>query len=77
MDGQLSLFDIPAEKGKRKPYEYDFLRYIGQKVELWRKGKVGIITKIEPYYTDILVDGEEYVGTPTTICPVNKGEYKQ
>ena len=76
MYGQLSLFDIQTGKGKRKPCEYDFLRYIGQKVELWRLGKVGVITKIEPYYTYVLADGEEFVGTPTTICPVDKKEYR-
>jgi len=76
MNGQLSLFDIQTGNEKRKPYEYDFFRYIGQKVELWREGKVGIITKIEPYYTDVLVDDEEFIGTPTTICPVNKEEYR-
>lgn len=27
-------------------------------------------------YTDRLADGEEFVGTPTTICPVDKKEYR-
>ena len=67
LPGQLSVFDLLADE---KPCHYNFQRYIGQEVR-FDDGKIGTITKIEPYYTEIATeDGEQLVGTPTTIGPV-------
>lgn len=80
MEGQLSLFDLPREKGKRKPCEYSFKRYIGQKVKIHiTEGEyIGEVTKIEPYYTHIRVPGYPHIlaGTPTTCGPVNKEKWE-
>lgn len=81
MKGQLSLFDIPSEKGKKKPYEYGFKRYIGQKVHISiSEGDfIGEVVKIEPYYTEIKIKGYPHIlaGTPTTFGPVNKNEWEK
>ena len=78
MDGQLSIFDIRDEAEKLPPSAYRFRRYIGQKVKFNPycgddDSKEHIVTGIEQYYT-ILDDGR-WVGTPTTIYPVEKGDY--
>ena len=76
MEGQLSLFDI--HRGPRKPCEYGFKRYIGQKVHMnITEGHViGKVVKIEPYYTIIEVEGMgQLAGTPTTFGPENKEEW--
>lgn len=70
--GQLSIFDL--EDPQPKPCQYRFARYIGQKVVLHvTSGKVeGTIKEIEPYYTTVVdKNGQEWVGTPTTMS-----EYK-
>ena len=55
------------------PYEYSFARAIGQKVRARNCDKVLTITGIAQYYTDLEDDaGNQYVGTPTTICPAEK-----
>lgn len=81
MKGQLSLFDIPQEKGKRKPCEYGFKRYLGQKVHISISDGdfIGEVIKIEPYYTLIKIKGYPHilVGTPTTFGPVNKAEWEE
>lgn len=67
--GQTTIFDIPADPNKRRPCEYSFKRYIGQRVRT-ASGKHGKIAGIENYYTHILSDeGELLVGTPTTTAP--------
>lgn len=67
--GQMSIFDfIPGNK-IRKPCQYTFDRYIGQKV--WLLGEIKIIAKIESYYT---FTTDRMVGTPSTIYPVYYGE---
>ena len=48
MEGQYSLFDN-APLRKRKPGEYSFHRYIGQKVSSF--GKTHTIVDIDTYYT--------------------------
>lgn len=81
MKGQLSLFDIPQEKEKRKPCEYGFKRYLGQKVHISISDGdfIGEVIKIEPYYTLIKIKGYPHilVGTPTTFGPVNKAEWEE
>ncbi len=73
LDGQLSVFDVNADGHERMPYEYSFARAIGQKVRARNCDKVLKITGIFPYYTYLEDDaGNEFVGTPTTICPVEK-----
>ena len=67
MDGQYTVWDIVGEK---KPCDYRFQRYIGQKVKFWRNGIVGTVAGIEPYYTKVRTRYGILAGTPTTICPV-------
>lgn len=67
-NGQLTMFDTP--EGRRRPCDYSFRRYIGQKVKRWRTGKICRITGIKPYYT-YLDDGS--VATPTDLCEVENG----
>ena len=72
MDGQYSMFDIHDETKPRRPCEYSFQRYIGQRVRL-SNGITGKIAEINPYYTDVLgEDGNQYVGTPTTTAPIEE-----
>lgn len=68
MDGQTSIFDLEAGKGERRPYEYGWQRYIGQRVILLN-GKVGTITRIEPYYTEVDTGDCICIGTATTMAP--------
>ena len=72
MDGQLNLFDIHAE-GERKPCDYSFERELGMRVvftgEGTLKGMTGTITSVEPYYTKVLTEWGERMGTPTSIAP--------
>lgn len=75
IEGQMSLFDIHNETEKRKPFEYGFKRYIGQRVMfnrvMFNDALVGEITEIGPYYTTVKTDdGEVLAGTPTTIAPL-------
>lgn len=71
--GQITIFDIPADPHKRRPCEYSFKRYAGQRVCVGNYGeepKQGKITKIEPYYTHVTTDsGKLIVGTPTNTWP--------
>ena len=78
MDGQFAIFDIRDETEKLPPSAYRFSRYIGQKVKFNpycgdAGSKEHIFTGIEKYYT--LLDDGRWVGTPTTIYPVEKGDY--
>lgn len=79
MEGQLSLFDIRT--GPKRPCDYRFKRYIGQKVGLsvTSGDYIGKIVGIEPYYTEIEVPGTDctWAGTPTTCYPINKEEYDE
>ena len=78
MDGQYSIFDIPKEPGELKPCEYDFQRYIGQRVHIsvTSGDYIGVITEIGHYYTMIAVEELDcfLVGTPTTCYPVDESE---
>lgn len=74
MEGQLSIFDIHLAGRDRKPCEYSFQRFIGQRV-MWgyymTDKKPGNIIEIEPYYTIIRTDnGEILVGTPQSVKPM-------
>lgn len=78
--GQMTIFDMVPRK-ERRPCDYRFKRYIGQRVRFYRwPGEwsgVYRITAIFPYYTYVKNwKGEELVGTPTTIGPVDKSEYE-
>ena len=67
LPGQLSVFDLLNEG---RPCDYSWQREIGQMVEL-DDGRIGTITKIEPYYTEVLTKDGLLVGTPTTMAPVD------
>lgn len=65
MQGQYSIFDINE---KKRPCEYSWQRYIGQKVIVC--GVLGVIKDIEAYYTIVEANDRLYAGTPTTCYPV-------
>ena len=71
MNGQYELFSIMPPK-KRKPCEYSFQRYIGQKVE--DSHGTHTIKSIEQFYT-FYEDG--MVGSPHDMSPVNRDEYAE
>lgn len=68
LDGQLNIFDIAEQPG---PATYRFKRYLGQSVQ-HLNGATGKIYKMDKYYT-FFTDrlGKDWVGTPTTISPLN------
>lgn len=68
MEGQYSLFDN-APIRKRKPCEYSFHRYVGQKVSSF--GKTHTIVDIDTYYTFF---EDRTVGTPHDTFPVDPKE---
>lgn len=68
MEGQYSLFDN-APIRKRKPGEYSFHRYIGQKVSSF--GKKHTIVDIDTYYTFF---EDRTGGTPHDTFPVDPKE---
>lgn len=68
MEGQYTVWDIVGPE--RKPCEYSFPRYMGQKVRFFRDGDVGEIVQIMPYYTYVQTKRGILVGTPTTIAPM-------
>ena len=51
---------------KKRPCEYSFKRYIGQKI-IVQNGEIGKIVKIEPYYTFVETKKCIWAMTPTTI----------
>ena len=70
MNGQMTIFDVPRKN--IRPCEYSFQRYIGQVVRT-KNGQTGKVTKISAYYTDIETEkGDVYIGTPTTITPIEQ-----
>lgn len=75
MDGQLTVYDLGK---KKRPCEYSFQRYIGQRVRLHcTEGTIeGVIEKIEPYYTYIKAEDKElyYAGTPYNVSPAEGSE---
>lgn len=77
MNGQYSIFDIQPKK--RRPCDYKFKRYIGQKVVLYATSGIynGTVKTIKTYYTIINVHGDEMVGTPSTMAPADKEEYDE
>jgi len=75
-DGQLNLWDYAASiTPEPKPYEYDFERYIGQKVKISIQGetKFGKITSFDHYYTEVETDDEEkYACSNLNVYPINE-----
>ncbi len=71
MNKQTTIFDLNFNNPNKRPCEYSFQRYIGQKVRISvTEGKLeGKIKGIEPYYTIISVKGREYAGTPYNTYP--------
>jgi len=68
MTGQLTVFDL--NNGPKRPCDYSFKRYVGQKVHTRNHG-IRTITEIKQYYTYL---SGNIVGTPTTIWPVEDEE---
>ena len=68
MDEQINIFGVAPLK-KRKPCEYSFARYEGQRVRDHHGEH--IIAKVEEFYT-IYTDGT--VGTPHNMSPVDESE---
>lgn len=75
-DGQMNLWDclsLNKPEEKRKPYEYDFNRYVGQKVWVFDdrgNRKEATVTKVEVYYTIVDCYGETLACTTQNIAPV-------
>lgn len=65
--------DPDVASGKKKPYEYDFERFIGQKVWCYLtdydEPQIGEITAFDHYYTEVKVRYEEYALTNLTVKP--------
>ena len=65
--------DLDVASGKRKPYEYNFERFIGQKVWCYLSGeeepKIGEIITFDHYYTEVKVHYEYYALTNLTVKP--------
>lgn len=82
-DGQLNIWDYMTETysakseeieaKEKKPYEYDFERYIGQKVWCWLpeedEPQIGEIVNFDHYYTEVKVNYEYYALTTLTVKP--------
>lgn len=86
-DGQLNIWDFvtedysaepepnlrEVEPEQKKPYEYDFERFIGQKVWCWLpeedEPKIGEIVNFDHYYTEVKVNYEYYALTTLTVKP--------
>ena len=76
--GQITIFDYDHEK--RRPCDYTFLRYLGQRVRLigvlGGDDVKGTVHMMEPYYTIVKTDGGMLMcGTPYNTAPENKEEY--
>ena len=65
--------DPDVASGKKKPYEYDFERYVGQKVWCYLNDydepQIGEITAFDHYYTEVKVHYEDYALTNLTVKP--------
>lgn len=74
--GQLNLIDFMSSiNPNRRPYEYDFNRYVGQHVRIWIQGEemTGRITAFDHYYTEVITDdGEEYACTHLNVAPIEE-----
>lgn len=65
--------DPDIASGKKKPYEYNFERFIGQKVWCYLtdydEPQIGEIIAFDHYYTEVKVHYEEYALTNSTVKP--------
>lgn len=65
--------DPDVASGKKKPYEYNFERFIGQKVWCYLtdydEPQIGEITAFDHYYTEVKVHYEDYALTNLTVKP--------
>ena len=65
--------DPDIASGKKKPYEYNFERFIGQKVWCYLtdydEPQIGEIIAFDHYYTEVKVHYEEYALTNLTVKP--------
>jgi len=83
-DGQLNIWDFVTEDStkpepeeteakEKKPYEYNFERFIGQKVWCYLtdydEPQIGKIIAFDHYYTEVKVHYEEYALTNLTVKP--------
>lgn len=79
MEGQLSLFDFfdNVQSQKRRPCDYKFKRYVGQRVNIMigayrgQAARNGVIKEIiDSYYTLVSVGNKEFIGTPYNLSEV-------
>lgn len=78
IEGQINAFDFLKTERKR-PCEYDFVRYKGQRVCVFFRTRYihGTITTFDDYYTEIRDDdGKEWIGTPTNTIPEERWREK-
>ena len=69
MDGQMNLAQFTWIT-KRRPCEYSFFRYVGQRVSTLHH-EIKTIAEIEPYYT---IFTDRTVGTPYDTIPIDSVE---
>ena len=73
LNNEFPPVDPDVASGKKKPYEYDFERFIGQKVWCWipdeEEPKIGEIISFDPYYTEVKVHYEYFALTNLTVKP--------
>ena len=75
LNNEFPPVDPDVASGKKKPYEYDFERFIGQKVWCYLadydEPQIGEITAFDHYYTEVKVHYEDYALTNLTVKPCN------
>ena len=79
IEGQMNAFDFMTKERKR-PCEYDFIRYTGQRVCVFFRTNYihGTVTAFDDYYTEIRDDAmKEWVGTPTNTIPEERWEQNE
>lgn len=78
IQGQLNVLDF-MERERTRPCDYEFFRYIGQRVclAISRRGWIhGAVTAFDDYYTEIRADdGYHYAGTPYNT--ITEAKWKQ
>ena len=71
---QLNIYDM-LKSGNKKPYEYDFNRYEGQKVIvtfLDRDPEIGVVKGFNHYYTFVSIKGKMYACTNHNCRPLEE-----
>lgn len=73
-EGQMNIWEYMYQiESKPKPYEYDFERFIGQRVWCYlpdeEEPQIGVIVDFDHYYTEVKVNYEYFALTNLTVKP--------